>query len=98
MVTPQEFDIRRLSSIRPSPENDQLYRPIDPNDPEIVTLAESIAENGLLEPLLVTQDGWILRRASASRGGTACRADAGPLPHRTDLARRRHRSLRPHVA
>lgn len=24
-----------LSAIRPSPENDQLYRPIDPQDPEI---------------------------------------------------------------
>ena len=55
---------------RPSLENDQLYRPVDPNDPEILALAESIAEHGVQEPLLVTRDGWIIsghRRHAAAR-------------------------------
>jgi ParB-like chromosome segregation protein Spo0J len=59
-----------LSDIRPSPENDQLYRPVDPNDPEIVALATSIRAHGLMEPIVVTVDGFILsghRRYAASR-------------------------------
>jgi hypothetical protein len=31
-----------ISLIKPSPENDQLYKPIDPDDPDIIALAESI--------------------------------------------------------
>ncbi|MCK4341702.1 MAG: hypothetical protein KAY37_08275 [Phycisphaerae bacterium] len=43
-----------LEVIRPSPENDRLYRPVDPDDPEIVALAESIVKFGVREPLVVT--------------------------------------------
>ena len=60
----------RLDEIRPSPENDQLYRPIDPDDPQIIRLAESIHEHGIQEPLLVTRDHWIIsghRRYAAAR-------------------------------
>lgn len=59
-----------IDDIRPSPENDRLYRPIDANDPTIQQLAESIGENGILEPLVVTEDGYILsghRRYAAAR-------------------------------
>lgn len=59
-----------LRSIRPSPENDELYRAIDPGDPEIAALADSIREHGLLEPLVITQDGYILsghRRHTAAQ-------------------------------
>ena len=59
-----------LGSIRPSPENDQLYRPIDPDDPEIRALAESIEEHGILEPLVTTRDSYILsghRRYTAAK-------------------------------
>jgi len=51
---------RRLDEIRPSPENLELYRPIDPEDPEVRALAESIREHGVQEPLAVTREGWIL--------------------------------------
>jgi ParB-like chromosome segregation protein Spo0J len=59
---------RRQSAIRnidpgnlwPAPENDQLYRKIDPEDPAVVALAESIARDGLLEPVVATSDGYIL--------------------------------------
>lgn len=54
--------VRKLSieSINPSPENDRLYYPIDPEDPEVQKLAESIREHGILVPLVLTNDGWLL--------------------------------------
>ncbi len=51
---------RRLSEIRPTPENDDIYGRIDPDDEEIVALAESIRQHGLREPLVVSLDGYIL--------------------------------------
>ena len=44
-----------LDDILPSPENDKIYRPVDPTDPDIIALAESIRENGILEELVVTE-------------------------------------------
>ena len=51
---------RPLSEIRPSPENDEIYGAIDPDDPEIIALGESIKQNGLQEEPIVTLDGYIL--------------------------------------
>lgn len=59
-----------IDELKPSPENDRLYRPVDVDDPEIIALAESIAEHGVREPLVATLDGWILsghRRHAAAR-------------------------------
>jgi hypothetical protein len=59
-----------VTSIEPSPENDQLYQPVDVNDPEIVLLADSIRRHGVLEPLVVTLDDFILsghRRYAAAK-------------------------------
>ncbi len=65
-----------MEAIRPSPENDRLYRAIDPDDPEIVALAESVAEFGVREPIVVTRDGWILsghrRYVAALLAGLNC--------------------------
>ena len=49
-----------IGDIWPSLENDQLYRPVDENDPEIEGLARSIAELGIQEPLIVTKDYVII--------------------------------------
>lgn len=49
-----------ISEVRPSPENDKLYRPADPNDPEIIGLAEGIARDGVLVPLVIDLGGWII--------------------------------------
>lgn len=49
-----------LSDLRPSPENDELYRPITANDPDVIALSNSIRERGILEPLVATADGFIL--------------------------------------
>jgi hypothetical protein len=59
-----------VDSIRPSPENAQLYRPVTRNDPEIVRLAESIKRHGILEPLIITADFFLVsghRRYCAAR-------------------------------
>lgn len=65
-----------LDAICPSPENDQLYRPVDPGDPELLALARSIARFGVKEPLVVTRDRWILsghrRYAAAVLVGLEC--------------------------
>ena len=50
----------RVSSIHPSPENEKLYRPVDPEDPEIIKLAESIQKHGIRERLVITRDRYIL--------------------------------------
>ena len=64
-----------LRAVRPSPENEELYRPVDPEGPEVVALAEAIVVNGVLEPLVVTADGFILsghrRRVAAELAGLA---------------------------
>ncbi len=64
-----------IGTLKPSPENDKLYRPVDPNDPEIRRLAASIAERGVLEPLVVTADLFVVsghrRLAAAKLAGLA---------------------------
>jgi hypothetical protein len=59
-----------LDSIRPSPENNLIYRPVRSDDPGIQDLARSIREHGLREPIVVTRDGYIL---SGHRRHAACR-------------------------
>lgn len=44
-----------INSIYPSPDN-KIYRPVDPNDPEIIALAESIEKHGLMEAIVMTLD------------------------------------------
>ena len=70
LVRESEID---LCDIYPSPENDQLYKPVDPNDPAIIALAKSIRERGVLEPLIVTLDQYIVsghrRYAAATIAG-----------------------------
>lgn len=73
----------RLDDIRPSPENDRLYRPVDPDDPQIIRLSDSIRDCGMQEPLLITRDGWIIsghrRYAAAALAGldsVPCRVES----------------------
>ena len=62
-----------IDSLRPSPENDTLYRPVLETDPAIVALAEDIKRNGVLDPIVVTLDHVILsghrRYAAATLAG-----------------------------
>lgn len=59
-----------LDSIRPSPVNDCVYRPPSPADADIQRMAASMRERGVLQPLTITRDGFILsghRRYCAAR-------------------------------
>jgi hypothetical protein len=58
-----------LREIQPSPENDLIYRPVNPDDPKIQELADSIEEIGLQEPILVSRDKFII---SGHRRYEAC--------------------------
>jgi hypothetical protein len=49
---------KRVSSLKPSPENTQLYRPVS-KDPDIDKLANSIKKYGC-DPLVVTADNFIV--------------------------------------
>jgi hypothetical protein len=76
-----------LDRIQPAPENDRLYRPVDPDDPEIQALAQSIARHGVKEPLVVSRDGYLL---SGHRRYTAARlAGLERVPCRVEPLRRR---------
>ncbi len=58
-----------LADLQPAKLNDQIYRPVDPGDPEVRTLADSIREIGLKTPLVATRDNVIL---SGHRRRVAC--------------------------
>ena len=49
-----------IEQIIPAPENDQLYRPVLRDDPEIQELAASIRKHGVKEPLVVSRDNFII--------------------------------------
>jgi hypothetical protein len=56
--------------INPSPENDRIYKPVDHVDPATVALAKSIEDLGVLEPLVLSQDNYIVsghRRFAAAK-------------------------------
>lgn len=70
LETGQDRFLVSVSKIKPSKENDQLYRPVDLDDPQTIALAESIREFGVREPLVLTLDGFILsghRRYAAAK-------------------------------
>jgi ParB-like chromosome segregation protein Spo0J len=60
---------RRLADLQVSPENDQLYKPVNPEDPEVIALAQSIREFGVKEPFVITRDDYII---SGHRRRVAC--------------------------
>jgi hypothetical protein len=66
---PAVVHTRWLGMLKPSPENDALYRPVSMDDPEVIRLAESIKQRGLLEPIIITEDNYIL---SGHRRRVAC--------------------------
>jgi hypothetical protein len=74
LATPSYKIVRkRVSSLKPSPENIRLYRAIDSNDPDNIRLDKSIRTRGLQEPLVITLDNFIVsgnrRHASLLRIG-----------------------------
>jgi hypothetical protein len=81
-----EVRLVSLCDIRPSPENTLLYAPVDPASPDVRDLAQSIAARGVLEPLVITVDGYILsghRRYAAAQlaGLTVVPVRIAPVHH-----------------
>jgi len=54
-----EITYRSLSEIRPSPENDKLYRPVNTKDPSFRAFLKEVRLNGITDPLIITADGYI---------------------------------------
>ena len=46
-------------AIKPAPENDKLYDPSRQDDPEFLRFVEDIRENGIINPIGVSADGYI---------------------------------------
>jgi hypothetical protein len=59
-----------IDAIRPAEVNSVIYRPVEHGDPAIQELANSIRERGLLQPIVVSREGYIL---SGHRRYMACR-------------------------
>jgi len=75
-----------LNEITPSPENALLYKPVTPDDEATIELAESIRERGILEPLVISADNYIV---SGHRRHCAARlAGLAKVPCRVDDVRR----------
>jgi ParB-like chromosome segregation protein Spo0J len=65
-----EVEHVHLSRLRTPPENDAVYGKVDPTDADVQALAVSIRERGILNPLVVTPDGYVMdgnRRLVAAR-------------------------------
>jgi hypothetical protein len=59
-----------LDAVWPSPENAKLYRPVTPDDDATIEMAESVKANGILDPLVISADNYIIsghRRHCAAR-------------------------------
>jgi ParB-like nuclease domain len=59
-----------INEIAPSPKNIQLYRPVTAHDEATIALAESIRAHGILEPIVISADRFIIsghRRHVAAR-------------------------------
>ncbi len=62
--------LRRIETLKPSPENDLIYGAIDTRDLDLINLANDIAANGILEPIQVSTDGFVIsghRRYAAAK-------------------------------
>lgn len=86
MIDPSKVSHVPLSEISPAPENDELYRPISFDDPEIVALADSIQQFGLREPIVVSTDGWII--SGHRRYAACCKLGLARVSVRVESVRR----------
>lgn len=62
--------VLKIRGILTSPENDDIYHAINPDDPAFVALVESVRVNGILDPIVISIDDYILsghRRYAAAK-------------------------------
>jgi hypothetical protein len=64
---------RDINQIKPAPENEAVYAAIAWDDPAIKELSKDVKEHGLIEPILISTDGFInsghRRRVAAALAG-----------------------------
>lgn len=63
MIDLSRYEVRMVPAgeIEPSPENDEVYGPIDfESDSKLNELVESIHKRGLAEPIILSADGFII--------------------------------------
>jgi hypothetical protein len=95
-----------LAEIKPSPENNKLYKPIDTSDSDFRAFAEKVRVNGITDALIITLDGYICsghRRYAAAvylglnsvpcRTATIYHADPQFLPFLRECNRQRVKTL-----
>jgi len=58
-----------ISDLKESGKNELIYRPVNPDDPEIISLAKAIKKSRWVSPLIITKDGYII---SGHRRKLAC--------------------------
>lgn len=69
VLIPKSVVMKKISEIRPSPENDEIYGQFNPDHPDDCALIEDIQKRGLIDPIIVTLDGYIV---SGHRRHAAC--------------------------
>ncbi len=70
MTTTEILDHVPISDLLTPPANDEIYGQIKDDDPDVLALADSIRRDGILEPLVVSKDNWVIsgnRRLTAAR-------------------------------
>ena len=60
-----------IDSVKPSPENDEIYGKVSDSDSQMESLIDSIRSRGLEEPIIVSADGFIV---SGHRRYYACKS------------------------
>lgn len=68
-----EIGLVPIHHLKSAPENESVYRPVTPDDPGVQALAECIKQKGVLEPIVSSNDHYILsghrRRVAAELAG-----------------------------
>jgi ParB-like chromosome segregation protein Spo0J len=73
--------------IRPAPENDQIYRPIDRTDPEFLKLAASVVRFGILQPPEIDRDNNLITGHRRVAAGEVAGLEEIPCLRRLDVSR-----------
>lgn len=68
------------SAIKPSWLNDKLYDPVNVEEPSFIALVDNVRELGILEPVVVSADGYIL--SGHRRYAAACQLKLERIPVR----------------
>jgi hypothetical protein len=80
------IEVVPLDRLVPAQVNDQVYKPVDVHDPSIVELGRDIAEKGLLEPIVVTQDDVVVSGHRRRAGCQVAGLEAVPVRRITILS------------